>query len=70
MGEVNETMFDYNVNAEKDLYIKQLEEENARLKNSIGSLRNNNKGLLQGLNKVGNVLAEYRKRYGDLCEDD
>lgn len=54
------------INLEKDLYIKQLEDENFRLKNSIRSLRNNNKGLLQGLNKVRRTLAEYKKRYGNL----
>lgn len=37
---------------EKDLYIKQLEDENFRLKNSIRSLRNNNKGLMQGVDKL------------------
>lgn len=51
---------------EKDLYIKQLEDENFRLKNSIRSLRNNNKGLMQGVDKLRRALTEYNKRYGDL----
>lgn len=63
-------MFDSDVNTEKDLYIKQLEDENRRLKISIKSLRNNNKGLLRGLNKVNNDLMKYRKRYGSLYENE
>ena len=51
---------------DKDLYIKQLEDENFRLKNSIRSLRNNNKGLMQGVDKLRRSLTEYKKRYGDL----
>ena len=56
----------YNHNEEESVYIRQLEEENLRLKNSIRSLRNNNKGMLQGLNKISNELRRYRKRYGKL----
>ena len=49
------------INLEKDLYIKQLEDENSRLKNSIRSLRNNNKGLMQGVDKLIRALIEYKK---------
>lgn len=55
-----------NINLEKDLYIKQLEDENSRLKNSIRSLRNNNKGLMQGVDKLTRALIEYKEKYGDL----
>ena len=51
---------------ETEIYIKQLEEENLRLKLSNKSLRSNNKGLLQGLNKLNNQLRKYRKIYGEL----
>lgn len=54
------------INLEKDLYIKQLEDENFRLKNSIRSLRNNNKGLMQGVDKLTRTLIEYKEKYGDL----
>lgn len=54
------------INLEKDLYIKQLEDENSRLKNSIRSLRNNNKGLMQGVDKLTRALIEYKEKYGDL----
>ena len=56
--------YDYEV--ETSIYIRQLEEENLRLKNSIRSLRNNNKGMLQGLSKIQSELHRYRKRYGKL----
>lgn len=46
-------------------YIKQLEDENVRLKLSIKSLRTNNRGLMQGLNKVKKLL-QYQKKYGIL----
>jgi len=52
--------------AEIAVYIKQLEEENLRLKNANKSLRNNNKGLLQGLTKVQKELCRYKKLYGPL----
>lgn len=41
---------------ELKLYVSQLEEENFRLKNSIKSLRNNNKGLLKGLSKLQSYI--------------
>ena len=56
----------YNYNEETELYIKQLEEENFRLKNSIKSLRNNNRGMLQGLNKIASELQRYKNKYGKL----
>lgn len=56
----------YNPDVEMRIYIRQLEEENLRLKNSIKSLRDNNRGMLQGLNKIQSELCRYRKRYGRL----
>ena len=43
------------------LYIEQLEAENSRLKNSIRSLRNNNKSMLQGLNKLQGYVARLKR---------
>lgn len=51
---------------ETKLYIKQLEDENLRLKLSNKSLRKNNQGLLQGLNKISGQLYRYKKKYGKL----
>lgn len=50
----------------KENYIRQLEEENMRLKHSIKSLRNNNKGLLSGFCKVQKKLDLYIKKYGNI----
>ena len=47
---------------ETRLYIKQLEDENLRLKLSNKSLRKNN----QGLNKISGQLYRYKKKYGKL----
>ena len=55
-----------NYDAETAVYIKQLEEENLRLKNANTSLRNNNKGLLQGLTKIQKELCRYKNCYGTL----
>ena len=51
------------------VYVRQLEEENLRLKNSNKSLRNNNRGMLQGLNKIQSELSKYRKKYGSLNDN-
>lgn len=47
---------------ELKLYITQLEEENMRLKNSIKALRNNNKGMLEGLNKLQKQLSMLKRK--------
>ncbi len=60
---------DEDMENEKELYIKQLEYENTRLKNSIKSLRNNNKSLKQSVDKLNARLIKYRKQYGNLKED-
>ena len=65
-SKIGGNMNSIDINLEKDLYIKQLEDENFRLKNSIRSLRNNNKGLMQGVDKLRRALTKYKKRYGDL----
>ena len=49
---------------ELQLYIEQLEAENSRLKNSIRSLRNNNKSMLQGLNKLQGYVTRLKR--GDI----
>lgn len=59
---MNENMYD----EAKENYIRQLEEENARLKHSNKSLRNNNNGLLSGLCKVQRKLDLYIKKYGNI----
>ena len=53
---------------EMENYVYQLEEENTRLKQSNKSLRTNNRGLLNGLNKVSRELSRYKKKYGTLNE--
>ena len=52
---------------EMKLYIEQLEAENSRLKNSIRSLRNNNKSMLQGLNKLQSYVSRLKR--GELQYD-
>lgn len=47
-------------------YIEQLEEENLRLKNSIKSLRNNNKGMLEGMIKLQKTVAQLKIRIKEL----
>ena len=46
---------------ELKLYVSQLEEENFRLKNSIKSLRTNNKGLLKGLTKLQSYVHKLKR---------
>lgn len=53
---------------EMENYVCQLEEENTRLKQSNKSLRTNNRGLLDGLNKISRELSRYKKKYGNLNE--
>lgn len=48
-------------NEEMELYIRQLEEENVRLKNSNKALRNNNKALMQGVSKLQKCVNELKK---------
>ena len=54
---------------ELNLYIEQLEAENMRLKNSIKALRNNNRGMLEGLNKLQKQLSMLKKKDKDLNID-
>lgn len=46
---------------ELNLYIEQLEAENMRLKNSIKSLRKNNKSMLQGLTKLQSYVHKLKR---------
>lgn len=62
---MNEDMYD----EAKENYIRQLEEENTRLKHSNKSLRNNNKGLMSGLCKVQRKLDLYIKKYGNISSN-
>ncbi len=56
----------YNLESEKELYIKQLEDELFRVKNSNKSLRDNNKSLLIGLNKVRRQVLRFKKEYKNM----
>lgn len=49
---------------EQLLYIKQLEEENQRLKLSNKSLRKNIEGLMEGQKKLEKRLGGFRRRFG------
>lgn len=44
---------------ELELYVRQLEDENIRLKHSNKALRTNNKGLLTGMNKLNKRMTRY-----------
>lgn len=54
---------------ELNLYIEQLEAENMRLKNSIKALRNNNRGMLEGLNKLQKQLSMSKNKDKELNID-
>ena len=45
-----------------ELYIKQLEDENLRLKNSNKSLRTNNKSLLEGNKKLQSQIGKFKSK--------
>ena len=45
---------------ELKIYIKQLEDENLRLKNSIKALRKNNAGMLKGIKKLQSYVHELK----------
>lgn len=53
---------------ETELYIKQLEEENLRLKNANKSLRNNNRALMKGTGKLQRDLFRLRNERNQLSE--
>ena len=53
---------------ETELYIKQLEEENLRLKNANKSLRNNNRALMKGMGKLQRDLFRPRNERNQLRE--
>ena len=53
---------------ETELYIKQLEEENLRLKNANKSLRNNNRALMKGTGKLQRDLFRFRNERNQLKE--
>lgn len=54
---------------ELKIYIKQLEEENIRLKNSIKALRKNNAGMLSGIKKLQSYVHKLKIK-GDQYMDD
>lgn len=58
----------YNEIEELKIYIRQLEEENYRLKLSQKSLRNNNKALLDGNKKLMSTVERLRKERNVLRE--
>ncbi len=45
---------------ELKIYVRQLEEENLRLKNSIKALRKNNIGMLNGIKKLQSYVHELK----------
>lgn len=47
---------------EMELYIKQLEDENLRLKLSNKSLRTNNKSLLEGNKKLQSQIGKFKSK--------
>lgn len=53
---------------ETELYIKQLEEENLRLKNANKSLRNNNRAFMKGTGKLQRDLFRLRNERNQLKE--
>ena len=58
----------YNEIEELKIYIRQLEEENYRLKLSQKSLRNNNKALLDGNKKLMSTVERLRRERNVLRE--
>ena len=58
----------YNEIKELKIYIRQLEEENYRLKLSQKSLRNNNRVLLDGNKKLMSTVNRLRKERNVLKE--
>ena len=54
---------------ELKIYIKQLEDENLRLKNSIKALRKNNAGMLNGIKKLQSYVNKLKIK-GDQYMDD
>ena len=54
---------------ELKIYIKQLEDENLRLKNSIKALRKNNAGMLNGIKKLQSYVHKLKIK-GDQYMDD
>lgn len=54
---------------ELKIYIKQLEEENIRLKNSIKALRKNNAGMLSGIKKLQSYVHKLKIK-GDQYMND
>lgn len=54
-----------NNNEEQLLYIKQLEEENRRLKVSNKGLHKNIEGLLEGKTKLERRLGGFKRRFGN-----
>lgn len=49
---------------EQQLYIKQLEEENKRLKLANKGLRRNNEGLMEGQKKLEKRLGSFKRKFG------
>lgn len=58
----------YNEIEELKIYIRQLEEENSRLKLSQKSLKNNNRVLLDGNKKLMSTVNRLRKERNVLKE--
>ena len=54
---------------ELKIYIKQLEDENLRLKNSIKALRKNNAGMLKGIKKLQGYVHELKIKGNQYMDD-
>ena len=54
---------------ELKIYIKQLEDENLRLKNSIKALRKNNAGMLSGIKKLQSYVHELKIKGNQYMDD-
>jgi FtsZ-binding cell division protein ZapB len=54
---------------ELKIYIKQLEDENLRLKNSIKALRKNNAGMLKGIKKLQSYVHELKIKENQYMDD-
>lgn len=54
---------------ELKIYIKQLEDENLRLKNSIKALRKNNAGMPSGIKKLQSYVHELKIKGNQYMDD-
>lgn len=58
-----------NVEEFLQIYIRQLEDENLRLKQSNKALRNNNKGLLESQKKLQRQIGKFKSKRIEMLRD-